>query len=91
MRVYTCIFEKNGKVAAQDITGPFDRAAAIDTANDKLGLNKSADKLYALVPGQHSDRLWIVEAEKVESSGDTVKRHNIVSSGPWPENLPPGF
>ena len=88
MRVYTCIFEKNGKVAAEDITGPFDRAAAIDAANDKLGLNKSADKLYALVPGQHSDRLWIVEDEKPKVKKSIEKKG---ATGPWPTNLPPGF
>ena len=88
MRVYTCIFEKNGKVKAKDITGPFDRSDAIAVANDKLGLRGSSGKLYAIVPGQHSDRLWIVEDEKPKVENST---EGTGATGPWPTNLPPGF
>lgn len=89
MRVYTCIFEKNGKIEAKDITGPFDRSDAIAAANDKLDLKDSSDKLYAIVPGQHSDRLWIVEDEKPKVRKNPEKKTG--ATGPWPTNLPPGF
>jgi len=71
MRVYTCIFKKNGKVGAKDITGPFDRQAAIQAANDKLDLCENVDELYALVPGLHASRLWIIDREKISARDDS--------------------
>ena len=86
MRVYTCIFEKNGKVKAKDITGPFDRSDAIAVANDKLGLRGSSGKLYAIVPGQHSDRLWIVEDERSKTA-----LRKPVQQGRGPRTCRPDF
>jgi hypothetical protein len=96
MRVYTCIFKKDGKVAARDITGPFDRQAAVQVANDKLGLRENADELYALVPGQHTSRLWIIDREKIsnkeESPAKVTKNSSPLKSGiNLKDYVPSGF
>ena len=61
MRVYTCVFQKDGKVKAKDVTAPWDRGPAIKHVREELKLCPLADKLFALVPGQFSERAWLPE------------------------------
>jgi hypothetical protein len=68
MRIYTCIYKKDGKIKARDFTGPFDCKKAEEVASDTLGLCENRDRIYALVPGQHANRVWIIDCEKTDAS-----------------------
>ncbi len=61
MRVYTCVFQKGSRVEVKDVTAPWDRGPAIKHVREKLELDPLKDKLFALVPGQFSERTWLPE------------------------------
>ena len=52
-RVYTCIYRKGGKSCVADVVCHADSAAAFDEATKLLEL-RGRDKIFAMVPGQHS-------------------------------------
>ena len=93
MRIYTCIYRKNGKTEVKDVTGPFDRKPAIDHANKELELD-DGDELYALVPGQHTRRAWVIDSKSnheepsILHKNDGSGRHSGVSLQDY---VPNGF
>jgi len=93
MRIYTCIFKKDGKIVVEGITGPFDRIPAIEHANSKLKLSEH-DELYALIPGQHTEKAWIINEKsgKEKSCCGAKFKSAIRDSGvSLSEYVPNGF
>tara|TARA_R110000851_G_scaffold228520_1_gene381244 strand:+ start:203 stop:475 length:273 start_codon:yes stop_codon:yes gene_type:complete len=90
MRIYTCIYRKNGKTEARDVTGPFDRKTAIEHANKELDLDEN-DELYALVPGQHTRGAWVIDGTSQYEKAKNYKSGAPHSGVTLQDYVPNGF
>ena len=81
-RPYTCIFSiADGTSSACVINAPDGAGRALEAAKKAL---PDATAIHAMIPGVHDGHTYTYR-------GKTKKNHEVKQSGPWPENLPPGF
>ena len=82
-RPYTCIFSiADGSSSACIINAPDGPDRAFEAAKKAL---PDATAIHAMIPGMHVGHTYTYKT--VTKSSYT----KADTSGPWPENLPPGF
>ncbi len=81
-RPFTAICQKYGETKAIAVDVPDGKDKALESAKEQL----PDENIIALIPGQHAPNVYTYDTESQKS----VKKVSN-QSGPWPENLPPGF
>lgn len=83
-RPYTCIFSiSDGSSSACIVDAPDGQDQALKAAMEAL---PDAVAIHAMIPGVHDGHTYTY------SDGKPRKEYAEASqSGPWPDNLPPGF
>ena len=80
-RPYTCIFSTKDGSSACTIDAPDGADRALEAARESL---PDAIEIHAMIPGVHADHTYTYPRK-------TKKEYVSNQSGPWPDNLPPGF
>ena len=81
-RPYTCIFSiADGSSSACIVDAPDGAERALEAAKKAL---PDATAIHAMIPGTHAGHTYTY-------SDNSRKSYESRQSGPWPDNLPPGF